>query len=203
MCTRLSALTYEGVPPEDAVVLPLPMKASIRFNNQQETLKAFGDDAVPREFYKIPGSHHIDIWTTDTLDFDTMFDIDNPAFDTITSIYGEAARLPDSRLQACAGPEYTSQVNDDGFVIKIPVISENHEGTKEEPEPAGSFKDPEVEVSTENNSSAIEEGSEGNNEQGPGGNGNDEEPPASASNKAIARSFGVAFLLTITFSMMA
>ncbi len=180
--TIRSHIMTPGIPPEDAVVLPLPMKANIRFTNRLHTPKAFGDDAMPREFYKIPGSHHLDIWTTDKLDFDTVFNIDHPAFDTIMSIYTEAAMLPDKRLQACAGPEYTTQVDDDGFVIKNPVLSGD--------------KDTDVGASNE-------EDSEGNEEDAAGG----DEPPAipvdggdstsSSSSNKIVGSFVAAFVLTV------
>ena len=66
--TIRSHIMTPGTPPKEAMVLPLPMKASIRINNQQETLKALGDDAMPREFYKITGSHHLDIWTSEKLE---------------------------------------------------------------------------------------------------------------------------------------
>ena len=44
------------LPPEEAVFLPVPMAAFIRFNNRQQTPKAFGDNAMPREFYRVHGS---------------------------------------------------------------------------------------------------------------------------------------------------
>jgi hypothetical protein len=44
------------LPPAESVFLPVPMAASIRFNNRQQTPKAFGDNAMPREFYRVHGS---------------------------------------------------------------------------------------------------------------------------------------------------
>jgi hypothetical protein len=58
--------THEN-PPANAVVLPLLMKASVHFTNRLHVLKAFGDDAMPREFYRVYDSHHLDIWTSTSL----------------------------------------------------------------------------------------------------------------------------------------
>ena len=88
--------------------------------------EAFGDDAMPREFYKIPGSHHLPIWTNHKFDVygiaNALQQNDTSAFDTITSIYTQTAVLPDKPLKACAGPDFSVEANDNGFAVKSPVL---------------------------------------------------------------------------------
>jgi hypothetical protein len=65
-----------------------------------------GDNAMPREFYKIPSSYHLPIWTSMPLNTSAL-NGSSLAFPTLMKVYTEAAIKPDKPLkQYCVGTEY-------------------------------------------------------------------------------------------------
>ncbi|EOD33311.1 hypothetical protein EMIHUDRAFT_229856 [Emiliania huxleyi CCMP1516] len=51
-----------STPPRDAPVLLVPLNTQLTFTMTAQYHTALGDNAKPSEFYRIPASHHLNVW---------------------------------------------------------------------------------------------------------------------------------------------
>jgi hypothetical protein len=66
-----------GLPNRDTAeptpLLPLPYKGgSVSFAYNAQYIKSLGRNALPREWYRVPGSHHLDWWPANQADWATL-----------------------------------------------------------------------------------------------------------------------------------
>jgi len=108
-------------PMPEEIVLPLPVKGDITFAQRAQYPKAMGDNARPREFYKIPSSYHINQWTTKELTVKNM--MDSTTLKTLVKLYVESAMKEDKPMQKCAGPEYSIFETAYSKYVKYPIIN--------------------------------------------------------------------------------
>jgi hypothetical protein len=102
----LTAAITEPLVPAEAVLLPMPINVNVTSAQRLQYPKAMGDNAMPREFYKIPSSYQLPIWTSMPLDISAL-NGSSLAFPTLMKVYTEAAIKPDKPLkQYCVGTEY-------------------------------------------------------------------------------------------------
>ena len=50
-------------PLAEAVMLPLPLNAQLQYTQSAQYPTVLGDNALPREWYKVPAQHHLNVWT--------------------------------------------------------------------------------------------------------------------------------------------
>lgn len=77
--------------------LPVPLNLyKVRFAQRAEYPRPLGSRALPREWYEIPASFHLDMWTSDNLRYVDEFTAD--AWRTLYGIYRATAALPNKPL---------------------------------------------------------------------------------------------------------
>jgi len=73
--------------------VPIPLNIyKARFAQRAEYLRALGPKALPREWYLIPASYHLDIWSSDVLS--SYRDASSSGKQKLYEIYKETAALP-------------------------------------------------------------------------------------------------------------
>lgn len=73
--------------------LPVPLNVyMVRFAQRAEYPRALGPKALPREWYLIPASYHLNVWSSDNLN--TYRDASTRAKETLFDLYSQTAALP-------------------------------------------------------------------------------------------------------------
>lgn len=73
--------------------LPVPLNVyMVRFAQRAEYPRALGPKALPREWYLIPASYHLNVWSSDNLN--TYRDASKKAKETLFDLYSQTAALP-------------------------------------------------------------------------------------------------------------
>jgi len=85
---------YPKSKPPTYPFLPIPLNLyKVRFAQRAEYPRALGQKALPREWYLIPASHHLDIWTSDDLRY--FGSLSPEATSTLHELYKQtAAKAP-------------------------------------------------------------------------------------------------------------